>query len=245
MKAKMYCMALLMSAMVLQANGASLHEADQQKSNLSIGADVYNRYIWRGINLGGNTMSIQPSLEYSFGNSGLVVGAWGAFSMGGQTVQEIDLYLKYTPIDLFTITVTDYFFPDDRGGYDYFEYREDLTSHIIEAAVSFNGLEGLPLTALFAMNLHGDEANSTYFELGYAFDLKGDVGLSLFAGATLTEPGPGETGFYGQEQAGLINLGVTGSKELKITETFSLPVSSSLIINPEANYIFMVFGFSF
>ncbi len=62
------------------------------KSNLDLGADFKSRYIWRGINLGGNTPSIQPFIEYAFAK-GWAFGSWGAFSFGEQATQEVDLYL--------------------------------------------------------------------------------------------------------------------------------------------------------
>jgi hypothetical protein len=88
---------------------------------------------------------------------------------------------------------------------------------------------------------------SKYLEIGYSADLKG-VAVEVFAGMALDNPelAKGEpTGFYGQEAAGIINLGFSLSKEIKITDSYSLPVSGSIITNPEAENIFMVFGISF
>jgi len=88
---------------------------------------------------------------------------------------------------------------------------------------------------------------SKYLELGYAADVKG-VAVNVFAGMALDNPeiAKGEPeGFYGQRAAGIINLGFTLSKEIQITENYSLPVFGSLITNPEAENIFMVFGISF
>jgi len=75
-----------------------------------------------------------------------------------------------------------------------------------------------------------------------------EVSIDVFAGMVFDNPdiAKGEpAGFYGQETAGLINLGFTLSKEIKITESYSLPIFGSLITNPEAENIFMVFGISF
>ncbi len=65
----------------------------------SAGADLASRYIWRGLNAGGSSPSIQPAIEYTIGSEkhAFSVGTWGAFSTSGiQTTQEVDLYISYT-----------------------------------------------------------------------------------------------------------------------------------------------------
>ncbi len=225
----------------------------QTQAQWSIGSDVMSRYVWRGMDLGASP-SIQPYVEYS--NSGFTVGAWGAYSVNGSQGQEADLYLGYTFLeDMFSVTVTDYFFPSDILDDDYFNYKNGETGHLFEATVSFNGTESLPLSLMIATNFYGDDLNSqgdnrysTYAELGYAFATKNEISLDVFAGANLT--GQSDTdkeaewgGFYG-DKMGIINLGVTAGKELAITEKFALPMSASFICNPMAGNIFFVFGIS-
>jgi hypothetical protein len=253
-------------------------EATNEESPWSVGADFVSRYVWRGVNLGGSSPSIQPYLEYGFGNSdhSFAIGAWGAYSLSGsQTGQEADLYISYTLKDMFSLTFTDYFFPDETVSRNkYFNYNmdwdkintgeEDQTGHVVEAALSFNGTDNIPVSFMFAMNIWGADSRkyteeagvmvpedkivmSKYMELGYSTDVKG-VAVDVFAGMTLDNPeiGKGEPeGFYGQRAAGIINLGFSLSKELKITDNYSLPIFGSLITNPEAQNIFMVFGVSF
>ena len=48
-------------------------------------------------------------------------------------------------------------------------------------------------------------------------------------------------GFYGTG-AGLVNLGITGTRNIKISDQFELPVRSSLVVNPQAQKIFLVLG---
>lgn len=255
----------------------SLNLNAQEESSWSVGADVASRYIWRGVNLGGSSPSIQPYIEYGFGSAdhAFAIGAWGAYATSGTTTgQEADLYLSYSYKEMFSITLTDYFFPDETlDSQEYFNYNMDWdkinlgteaqTGHVLEAAIAFNGTESFPLSIMLAMNVWGadsrayDQDNgvmvaddkivmSKYLELGYSTALK-DCNLDVFAGFALDNPDidNGEpAGFYGQENAGVINMGITLSKEVKITENFSLPVFGSLIANPEAENLFMVFGVS-
>lgn len=224
--------------------------AGQTESPFNTGADLMSRYVWRGMNLGGSSPSIQPTLEYTAGS--FTIGTWGAFSVSdGLTVQETDLYLCYTFREMVSLTVTDYFLPDEAlDNNHYFEFDEDSTGHLLEASVSFNGTEKIPFTLLAAVNFWGADARradgkkqfSTYLELGFNGSCK-ELDYNLFMGFTTTSPDKNkeETGYYGTT-AGIINLGLTVSKEVKITDKFSLPVSTSLIINPQAENIFLVFG---
>jgi len=232
---------VMLFAVCLVVFAGSVNAQEEESSSVSFGADLVSRYIWRGVNLGGNTPSVQPGIEWSVGSSGLAVGAWGAYSIGGQFMQEADLYASYTlPNEMFSLGITDYYFPTEDMGYKYFDYGSDTTGHIFEAMLSFNGTDKIPISVMFAMNIAGaDDDNSKYLEIGYSKTLK-DIELSAFLGMALDD-----SGFYGQESAGLVNVGIGLGKEIAITDKFSLPASASLVCNPATESIYMVFGFSF
>ncbi|MBK9356630.1 MAG: hypothetical protein IPN08_04425 [Bacteroidales bacterium] len=224
----------------------------QIETSFNSKVDLMSHYIWRGKNLGGSSPSIQPTLEYNLG--GITLGTWGAFSMSdGLKVQETDLYLSYNIKDLFSVTITDYFLPVDTiVNNNYFEYNEDKTSHLLELSASFDGTEKIPFTLLAAVNFWGADALksdgkkqfSTYFELGYNGTCK-EVDYNIFLGFTPNSPDQekGESGFYGP-YAGVVNCGITASKEIQITDKFSLPVTTSFIVNPQAENVFLVVGIS-
>jgi hypothetical protein len=216
-------------AMFLAVTGQVKAQEEKPSSPIAIGADFMSRYVWRGTDYG-SSPSIQPSMELGLG--GFAFGIWGAYTTNLPGVQELDLYASYTFSDVVTIGITDYFFPDEVLGYEYYEYRTDSSTHIVEGMVSFNGLENLPLTLMVGYNFLYDSQNSTYVELGYGFSI-----LDIFLG--------GGNGFYTTDgNFNVVNLGITVSKEIKITEKFSLPVSASFITNPEAERVHFVFGIS-
>ena len=221
---------ILCAIALLLTPGVQVKAQDEESSSpIDIGADLMSRYVWRGTDYGASP-SIQPYIELGLG--GFALGFWGAYTTNLPGVQELDFYANYTFSDVVTIGVIDYFFPDEILGYDYYEYRKDSTSHILEATASFNGLENLPLTFLVGYNMAGDSQNSTYFELGYSFSI-----LDIFLGAG--------NGFYTTDgNFNIVNLGITVSKDIKITEKFSLPISASFITNPQAEKVHLVLGIS-
>lgn len=157
---------------------------------LSMGVDVYNRYVWRGTDFG-NAASVQPSLEYTLGS--VTVGAWGAWSVNGSPGgNENDLYLSTTAGPI-SVTLTDYFFPAYAGSDDIF----NMDNHILEMSA---GLELGPVATTLAYNLSGDVDHSTYVELGY-----GPVTLGMGNGLYTVESNP---------DFGIVSLGVTASRDL-------------------------------
>ncbi len=51
--------------------------------------------------------------------------------------------------------------------------------------------------------------------------------------------------WYADGGSGIVNMSFSGSKDISITENYSLPVFGSFILNPEAETAFLVFGISF
>jgi hypothetical protein len=226
-------------------------DSTKVENPISISCDLMSRYVWRGTDFGGSP-SIQPGIEYS--KKGFALGAWAAYATNLPGVQEADLYVSYTFKDMFSVTLTDYYFPDELTDYKYFDYDDQTTGHVLEATLSFNGTEKLPLSLMLATNVWGADAKrinddgtmgdlqySTYAEASYAFKH-----FDLFMGFNLTnvDRDKGESGFYG-DYMGVVNLGLTTTKEIEITNKFKLPLTVSLITNPQAEKIYLVAGFSF
>ncbi len=212
------------------------------QSDLNVGGDLVSRYVWRGTDFG-QAPSIQPDLDFTTG--GFSIGVWGAYQLGRDASElpadELDLYLGYSlalgssSLDL---VVTDYYFPNAGGRFGDYD-GEGKGAHIVEVGATYIAPESFPIYVSAYVNVHNDPDNSSYFEIGYSTAVK-DVGFDIFAGAT-----PGGTNmFYGTEKFAFVNVGITASKEIKISDDFSLPVFGSYIINPNQNIAHFVFGIS-
>ena len=204
----------------------------------SIGADIVSRYVWRGLDFG-ESMAVQPGLTIGLG--GLEFGAWGSYSISadGSGANENDLWASYTHETAsgasFAVGFTDYYFPGPRAD----KFR-DKDAHTQEVSVAVSGSETFPVSLYAGMVL--DDDKPIYFEASVPFTA-GDVELGLHAGAV-----SGESDFYATEGFALVNLGITGSAELPITDSFAPPVSVSYIVNPSdsesGNRAFLVFALS-
>ncbi len=224
-------MKLFLVIMLIFLNGALLLGQELQP-----GADLVSRYIWRGKDFG-NSPAIQPGLTYTWND--FSIGAWGSLTINDNIFQEQDLFVSYTLFDVFTFGVTDYFFPNDTiSDNKYFHYKKEETGHTFELNVKIHDIADIAAYIAFNYNFYGaDTANSSYLELGYKSKLK-DIEFDAFMGFAL------DKGIYGNS-FGVVYLGLTGYKNIKITEEFSLPVFSRLIFNPQAENIHLVFGLTF
>jgi hypothetical protein len=214
-------------------------QEEDSSSPVSVGADLVSRFVWRGTDYGGSP-SIQPYIEAEI--FGITIGAWGAYTINAPGAQEADLYISYPIADLVTIGFTDYFYPDDAPGL--MDYFSDPT-HIIE----FNSSISLGNFSLSAnINLINDDENSLYFEAGYSFgfiDLFIGAGNGVYTFETavpaydpVTDPNP-------RDDFMVVNFGISASKDIKVTDSYSIPLYSKFIINPYTRTPFLIFGISF
>jgi hypothetical protein len=214
-------------------------QEEDGSSPISLGADLVSRFVWRGTDYGGSP-SIQPYIEAEI--YGITLGAWGAYTINAPGAQEADLYISYSIADLVNIGFTDYFYPDDAPGL--MDYFSDST-HIIELNASLS-LKDFSLSA--NINLINDDENSLYFEAGYSFgfiDLFIGAGNGVYTFETavpdydpLTDSDPGDDFM-------LVNFGISASKDIKVTDSYSIPLYSKFIINPYTRTPFLIFGISF
>lgn len=236
---------------VLQVNNVFAQtEQSASKGKLNITADLVSRFVWRGLDPGGASAHFQPTFSYS--NSGFEVGAWGTYGLSN-SYAEVDLYAKYST-NGFTLQYTNYYNPVSAVGAatsantKFYNFGKS-TASVGEISLSYKGKETFPISILAGTFLYGNDHDygykasldakhdnyySTYFELGYSAKVA-DQGVDLFLGAT-----PG-AGFYGNK-AGVVNAGVKATRSIKITDNYSLPITASLITNPQAERIYAVIG---
>ena len=188
------------------------------------GADLVSSYVWRGTQFGSGA-HIQPYMDLGSGN--LTGGVWGSFptsANGGGN--ELDAYVSYDFGPL-ALTVTNYTFPDGDGTYSSGGFFEgDLE---ISASTDIGGLS--------LMAGYFPDLETLYVEAGFGL---GAVDFAIGFGSDSADA------FYvGAGESAICNVSLGYSKEIKITDDYSLPLFSSFIFNPKSEAAFIVFGASF
>ena len=211
--------------------------AKAQKAEFSVGADLISSYVWRGAYQ--TSAAIQPAAGVSV--SGFSLSAWGSIPVTGMA-KEVDFTAAYEIAGL-TFAITDYWW-EGEGAYKYFMYESKRTAHLFEGTISYDlPVEKFPLSlswnTMFAgadYKEDGDRAYSTYVTVSYPFEIK-DVKLGISVGFTPWN------GLY-ESDFSVVHVGLKASKDVKITDNFSLPVFGEIIANPRREDIFFVFGVS-
>ena len=226
---------LLMMGLVA---GATAHAEDGVET--TVAADMVSRYIWRGLDAG--STAIQPTL--GVGYKGLSLTAWGSYGVTDpDDTKEFDLTLGYS-VGGFNIGITDYWFSvggDPEGRY--FKYDAHATNHIFEATVGYDfGLASLQWYTNFAgndgLNKDGKRAYSSYVEANVPFKLA-TVDWTATVGAV-----PFATDFYGTTGFAVTNLALKATKDIKVTDSFSIPIFGQVVANPCSQKAYLVFGFT-
>lgn len=225
-------MAVLMStAATAQENG---------KVETTIAADVVNQYIWRGLDAG--NVSLQPTLGVAWKRLSLT--AWGNVGLSESSdTKEFDLTLSYTTGGL-NVGITDYWFstgqdPDKR----YFKYDAHGTNHVFEANVGYDfGVVKVQWYTNFAgndgVNKDGKRAYSSYFEVTAPFRLATCEWTATLGAVPYATTSYGTTGFA------VTNIGLKATKDIRITDSFSVPIFAGVTGNPCAQKAYLVFGFT-
>jgi hypothetical protein len=230
-------------------------QTNKDVSSFRITADLVSCFVWRGsLATSGPTPNFQPTMAYAKGN--FEIGAWGSTDFAG-SYKEADLYGTFTTGPM-KLGLTDYNW--NLSEVSYFNYKNSGTGHRLEGTVGFSGTETFPIAITWNTMFYGldkkfddstKQAFSTYIELGYT---KGAA--SIFFGFT---PWAGFYNNYGisafnneksKKSFSVVNIGASVTKALKITDSFSLPLKATLVINPSASYsrsdyIHLVFGITF
>lgn len=223
---------------VLMGTAAAAQEGE--KVETVIAADVVNQYIWRGLDAG--NVSLQPTLGVAW--KGLSLTAWGSVGLTESSdTKEFDLTLSYTTGGL-NVGITDYWFstgqdPDKR----YFKYDAHGTNHVFEANIGYDfGVVSAQWYTNFAgndgVNKDGKRAYSSYFEVTAPFRLATCEWTATLGAVPYTTTTYGTTGFA------ITNVGLKAVKDIKVTDTFSVPIFAGVTGNPCAQKAYLIFGFT-
>jgi len=89
------------------------------------------------------------------------------------------------------------------------------------------------------MIAHNDTDNPLYIEGSVPFDV-GSTSVRFTMGTA-----GGTSDLYGVNSTSIINLTLSADQEIKVSDTFSIPISGAYILDPTHECSFLVFGFSF
>lgn len=208
----------------------SISLVKSQELTVNAEADIVSSYIWRGLYVG--PASVQPGISLSSG--GFTLGVWGSSSFNASW-REFDLFASYS-IGNFNFLITDYFLPHDLPAIEKISYF-DFSKHVVEATLGFSLGESVPLSFVWNTNFIGDDDYSSYFEASYSIPTS-FVDIDLILGATPA------AGYYSDGFAVVVTA-FKATKEISVSDSFSIPVYTQAVLNPDSKDVFLLFGMKF
>lgn len=213
-----------------------------RESPFGISLELASRYVWRGQEYGNAPVGF-ATLSYS--THGFSAWAMGAYAFNGSH-SEVDLGVTYQYKWLF-VGLSDYYYPSPAGEKDnYFEMDNHKTGHWGELYATVTPFK-FPLYLTLSCYLYGADKNpagkqaySTYAELGYTYNFKGDNAISLAVGAALNKS------FYNnyEKKFSVVNINLKYSSAFNFG-SFKLPVSGGVVYNPYTRKPFVVLSLYF
>lgn len=216
-----------------QSDSSAKNEPDStNKSEFIISAGFFNRYIWRGVNFA-DAPSVQALFAYKKG--GFEIGTYGATTLNGDKRgygNTIEIYASYAYKN-FSVTIDDYFFYETTDSLNkYFEYG-DNTTHFLEGRFRYDHDKFYLMAGYTLYSRSSDNTNGLYLEGGYYIN---DVIRVVAGGLT-------SSSFLNfQDQGGITNIGIYGTKNLSVTPTFGLDLEAALIVSPNYKHVAEVPG---
>lgn len=215
-------------ALSLSSAGVKAQDETPKGPQFTAGADIYSNYIWRGTKYGKGP-AFQPTVKMTAG--GFTAGVWGSFDASGYS--ETDPYLSYSfPFGL-SVGITSYYYPMLGGAF----LADSSNGNEINLGFAKSGFSLSGNYMLNKATTAGTKGGDLYFQAGYAFK---KVGITVGAGNgwhTLDDSN-------GKDKFNVCHIGINTSKEIKITDSFTIPVSGQIIYNPDTKLLFLVVGFS-
>jgi uncharacterized protein (TIGR02001 family) len=157
----------------------------EEESNFSWNAAVTSDYVFRGVSQTDRKPAVQGGIDYSFGDTGFYVGAWGSnvdYGDGTPDV-ELDTYIGWnadvsdsTNLDVMLVRYN--YFGEDEDTFGHIDYNELI------GALTWN--EMLTFTAAYTDDYANTDESSTYFnitgewDVGDAFTFSAGVGRTGF-----------------------------------------------------------------
>lgn len=231
--------AVLGLIILLATSMGQISAQSESAVDINLSGDLVSSYVWRGSKQAG--ASVQPALSVSA--KGFTLGAWGSTDISGNNSKEVDFYASYAKSGI-AFTVTDYWWDGEYVNRYFSSPEEDYSGHMLETSLGYTFAESFPLTATWNTfvlgrgnkKANGDNSFSTYIELSYPFSAKG-VDFKIGTGFT-----PWESAVYKTDGFKFTSIHLGASKEVKINDSFSIPVFANIIANPAQEDIHFVFG---
>lgn len=235
---------------------SSLAAFSQDSLKIDAFVEIVSAYNYRAIDYG-NSPAVQPRVSFYYNNFEFT--AWGSQALISRVkanenseelvpFTELDLLLKYhlkSSLGTFIFGFADYYYPYKHK--KFFNYKglegdSSAGSHFLNVSLEYILSQDFPLKLILDYNMYNDYQKPIYFEASYQFYYNEFI-IEPYLGLVKGLGQDGITEQYGVDKdvIGLCNLGFNVTKTIPITESFKLPITISLSMQPYTEMAWLVF----
>lgn len=213
-------------------------------SYLDLDINIANNHLWRGIEVS-DGLVVTSSLAVHDPKEYVKAGVWSGTNTSGD-YKELNFFVQFA-VQRFRLEFWDTynFSPGaDYNNHEFFNYNARTTGRFLDCIASYKVSERFPLTLTWSTILFGrDRYNlysadskqrySTYVAAGYRCFDRQQLTIDAAAGGTFTLNNyKGDRSTFYSSRPGVIDLRVTATYNLRITDSYSLPLSATVMCNP-------------
>lgn len=214
---------------------------------LDIDLRIANNHMWRGIEVS-DGLVMCSSLGVHDKNGYVKVGVWNGTNVTGK-YKELNFFAEFT-VQRFRLAFWDtYNFSTyaDYNNKEFFNYKAHTTGRFLDCILSYNFGRRFPLTLTWSTILFGrDRYNlysvgskqrySTYVAAEYRCLDRQRWTIDASVGGTFTLANKtGDRSTFYSSRPGVIDVRATVTYDVKISDRYNIPVSSTVMFNPVEN----------
>ncbi len=213
---KIKLLAIVCMVLLVETANSEIKAQESGDWSMTVGADVTNKFLWRGLELADASFQPTVSFDYEKGDWAISVGAWGSKAFKKDDYNELDLSAELSWKNL-TLSLTNYS--------EY--YGSEFDDHYLDLGLSWTVSEKFPLTLSWYSIVNKDKC-PTYLEVSYPFsisvvDFNATVGMMPFE----------DESYYGNDKFNVCNLNLSAGHEFELNEKMTVPVSAQVMYNPD------------
>lgn len=229
----------------------SLTAGAQTKLNYSVGLE--SSHLWRGYEV---SNGVNTTAQLALQAGGFQIGLWNGMTITSQSYREFDYFMSYSAGG-FSVSLWDiynYSPGNARFGHtedqwmNIFNYNKYSTGHILDLGVAYNFGESFPLNLSWNTIIQGrdldavdndTQAYSTYVQVGYTVYKDEHWTVTPSVGGSFKFAGDADANFYSNSKAGINDVRLTSTYNLKVGKNFTMPISAIAMWNPNAKRGYM------
>lgn len=214
---------------------------------LDIDLRVANNHLWRGIEVS-DGLVMTSSLGVHDRKGYVKVGVWNGTNVTGK-YKELNFFAEFT-VQRFRLAFWDtYNFSTDAdyNNKEFFNYKSHSTGRFLDCILSYNFGRRFPLTLTWSTILFGRDRYdlysagsrqrySTYVAAEYRCLDRQHWTIDASVGGTFTlADKAGDRSTFYSSRPGVIDIRATVTYDIRITDRYNIPVSSTVMFNPVEN----------